>query len=298
MRNLLVSVLWGACLITIGCTAPADSDASSANAKRYPLKGKVISVDRAAKRAKVDHERIEGFMEPMVMDFPIRADWVWEELVEGAEIRGDLVVDSSAREPYWLENVGIVAAAKPGQMPPAINENFVQVGQEVPPFSMVDQDGKKFSLRDYRGKALAVTFIYARCPLPDYCIRMSTSFSDLAIQLNADKDLKNKIRLLSISFDPANDTPEKLRSYGIGYLGNEATPDFTVWKLAVAPDAEVRKIADFFGIHYEVDEKDKTQFNHNLRTVVIGPDGRVSKVLPGNDWNTGQLLDELRATLK
>src|SRR5439155_18575907 len=109
-------------------------------------------------------------------------------------------------------------------------------------------------------------------PLPDFSIRMSRNFSDLANQLAANPDLKDKIRLLSISFDPANDTPEKLRSYGIGYLGNDPKAKFDVWQLAVGKDAEVRKIADFFGLAYQVDEQDKARINHNLRTAVIGPD--------------------------
>lgn len=269
----------------------------SANAKRYPIKGKIVSVDKIAKKAKIDHEKIEGFMEPMTMDFPIHADWLWAELVPGAEIKGDLVVDVEAKDPYWLENISVSSAPKPGQDAPPVNENFAQIGNEVPDFTLTNQDGKKISLKDYRGKALAITFIYSRCPLPEYCIKMSTAFSDLAIKLTADEKLKENIRLLSISFDPANDTPEKLKVYGIGYLGKGAKPDFTVWQLAVGSDAEVRKIADFFGLRYEVDENDKTQINHSLRTAVIAPDGKVTKIFPGSEWTPGQLLDELQASL-
>ncbi len=296
MRNLLV--LLALMFLFDGCKSAADANVSSAAAKRYPLKGKVVSVDKAAKKAKVDHEKIDGFMDKMTMDFPVRADWVWEDLMPGSEIRAELVVDSSAKDPYWLENIGIVAAPNPNQSPLPVNENFAQIGNEAPDFSLVNQDGKRISLKDYRGKALAITFIYAQCPLPEYCIKMSTNFSDLANQLNASAGLKDKIRLLSISFDPANDTPEKLKSYGTGYLGKGAKPDFTVWQLAVGSDAEVRKIADFFGLRYEIDPNDKTQINHSLRTAVITPDGKVAKILPGNEWTAADLLRELQATLK
>jgi protein SCO1/2 len=163
------------------------------------------------------------------------------------------------------------------------------------PIFLTNQDGKTISINDFRGKALAITFIYARCPLPDYCIRMSTNFSDLANQLNANTVLKDKIRLLSISFDPEDDTPEKLRSYGLGYLGKDAKPDFTVWQLAVGKDAEVRKIADFFGLQYEVDASDKTKINHSLVTAVIAPDGKVVKIFKGNEWTPAQLLKELES---
>src|SRR5687768_6966438 len=96
------------------CRNAQSGDPSSAGIKRYPLKGKVVSVDRAAKRATVDHEAIEGLMPAMEMPFPIHADWVWDDLAPGAEIRAELVVDNSAKEPYWLENLGIVASTLPG----------------------------------------------------------------------------------------------------------------------------------------------------------------------------------------
>ena len=284
-------------LFFLSACIPADNGAnSSQNIKRYPLKGKVISVDREKKRAMIEHDEIEGFMEAMTMDFPIKADWVWDDLKPGSEIRAELVMDSSAPDPYWLENLGIIAAALPGQeLPPT--ENTAQVGKEVPDFTLTNQDGKKISLKNFQGKALAITFIYARCPLPEYCIKMSTNFSDLAIQLNADPERKDKIRLLSISFDPENDTPEKLRSYGLGYLGKGAKPDFEVWQLAVGGDKEVRRIADFFGLRYEVDPSDKTQINHSLRTAVISPDGKVAKIISGNSWTPADLLRDLEATL-
>ncbi len=281
-------------LAVSSCGSGDRSTGPAANVKRYPLKGKVVSVDRAAKKAKVDHEAIDGFMPPMTMDFPVHADWVWNDLTPGSDIVAELVVDNTAKEPYWLENIGIVAVPKPGQEPPPINENFAQIGREAPDFSLTDQDGKPISMRDFRGKALAITFIYARCPLPDYCIRMSTNFSDTAHQINADKALSDKMRLLSVSFDRENDTPQKLRSYGLGYMGKGAT-ELGVWQLAIGSDAEVRKIADFYGLRYEVDENDKAQINHSLRTIVIGPDGKVRKIYAGNEWTPAALLAELRA---
>jgi len=276
-----------------GCKPAVNSNQASANAKRFPFKGKVVSVDKAAKKAKIDHEAIEGYMDAMTMEFPIHDDMVWDELTPGAEIKAGLVVDSSSKDGYWLENLVISTVAKPGQADLPVNEHFAQIGREVPDFSLTNQDGKKISIKDFRGKALAITFIYAKCPLPDYCIRMSTNFSDLANQINPNAELKDKIRLLSISFDPANDTPEKLRSYGLGYMGQGST-DLGVWQLAVGKDAEVRKIADFFGLRYEVDQNDKTKINHSLRTAVIGPDGTVTKIFAGNEWTSAQLLKELQ----
>lgn len=268
---------------------------ASATAKHYKLKGRVVSANKMAKKVTVNHEAVEGYMEGMTMEFPVHApDGVWNELNAGAEITADLVVDNAGKDPFWLENLVISALAKAGQPDVPVNENFAQVGHEVPDFTLTNQDGKKISMKDFRGKALAITFMYAKCPLPDYCIRMSSNFSDIAKQLIANADLKDRVQLLSISFDPANDTPEKLRSYGLGYMGKGAT-SLGVWQLAVGTDVEVRKIADFFGLRYETDANDKTLINHSLRTAVIGPDGKVIKIYAGNDWTPAQLLKDLEA---
>jgi len=282
-------------LILTSCGKPAAKDVS-ATAKHFALKGKVMSVDRVAKTATVEHGDIPGYMDAMTMPFPIRQDEVWDVLTPGSEIQADLVVDN-ANAQYWLENISVSAPPNANQAAPPVNENFAQVGQKAPDFSLINQDGKRITLADFHGKALAITFIYRECPLPDYCIKMSKNFSDLANQLSADKDAKDKIRLLSISFDPERDTPEKLKEYGTGYLGSAQKPDFTIWQLAVGSDKEVRAIADFFGLQYEVDQNNKALINHSLVTAVVSPEGKVTKIFKGNDWTTGDLLRELRTAL-
>ena len=281
--------------LTIACQKPEKQPVASADAKRFPLKGKVVSVDTTKKEAEIAHEEIPNYMEAMTMPFPIRDADILNTMTKDSEIKAELVVDKGD---YWLENIVLTAAPNPNQPPPPVDERFAQIDKEVPNFSLINQDGKKISFDDFRGKALAVTFIYSRCPLPNYCILMSKNFSDLALKLENDPALKDKVRLLSISFDPAKDTPETLKKYGLGYLGKDAKADFTLWQLATGKDEDVRKIADFFGLRYEVDENDKTQFNHSLRTIVTAPDGKVKKVFSGSDWTNDELLREMQATVE
>lgn len=296
MRNLFLILL--SILLFTACQKPAAPEQiASPDAKHFTLRGKIVSADKAKKKATIAHEDIPGYMEAMTMEFPIKDEYVFEVLSKDAEIRADLVVDD-AQGKYWLENISVVTAPNPNQPALPANENFVQIGKEVPNFTLTNQDGKRISTSDYRGKALAITFIYTRCPLPDYCILMSKNFSDLALQLQNNPELKDKIRLLSISFDPQTDTPETLRKYGLGYLGKDAKPDFTVWQLATGTDKEIKDIAGFFGLRYESDEKDKTQINHSLITAVIAPDGKVQKIFAGNEWTANDLLREMQKTLK
>lgn len=270
----------------------------SANAKRYELEGEVLSIDRANKKAAIKHKEIEGYMDAMTMDFPIREDWVWDDLTPGAQIFADLVVDNQNNQ-FWLENIKISAAPRAGQTPLPVKEDVATIGKEIPDFTLTNQDGKPISPKDFLGKATAITFIYSECPLPEFCILMSKNFSDAANQIANNDELKDKLRLLSISFDPKRDTPEKLKQYGLGYLGKDsAAKDFKVWQLATGNDAKIKKIADFFGLRYEVDETNKTQFNHSLRTIVISPEGKITKVFLGNDWTPNDLLRELKAVEK
>jgi protein SCO1/2 len=291
MRYL--SLLFFTALLLAGCQKPSQADSNSANQKRYEFRGKVVSVDKLKKTAKIDHEEIPGFMEKMTMEFPIHENWVWEDLVPGVQIRAELVVDSAAKDPYWLEKISIVANSAPDQ-PPVEEKQPEQIGKPVPDLSLTNQDGKKFTFKDYRGKALAVTFIYRECPLPEFCIKMSRQFADMANQIASDPAAKDKIRLLSISFDPERDTPEKLKQYGLGYLGKEPKDDLTIWNLAVGTDKEVRAVADFFGLKYETDAADKTQINHSLVTAVIAPDGKVTRLFSGGRWTPDDVLAELK----
>lgn len=269
----------------------------SADAKRYPLKGKIVSVDKTKKKASIAHEEIPGYMEPMTMDFPIKNEDVLNTLVKDAAVQAELVVDNAKGE-YWLENISVTLPIEPGNSAVSLNKNFLQINQEVPNFQLTNQDGKRISMNDFRSRALAITFIYSRCPLPNYCILMSQHFSDLANQISENVELKDKIRLLTISFDPETDTPETLKKYGLGYLGKNSKADFTIWQLATGTPQEVRRVADFFGLQYSVGEKDKTQFNHTLITIVVAPDGKVRKIFTGNDWTKEDLLKELQSALK
>jgi protein SCO1/2 len=291
MKKIVLLLIFAVTLFA-ACQPRIKKPVAAENAKRFPLKGKVISVDPNKQKAVINHERIPDYMEAMTMSFPIYDRDVLGTMTKDAEVRAELIVNDDGD--YWLENI-VVTAANPNA--PPISDQFANEGKEVPDFKLTNQDGRSISFKDFRGKALAITFIYSRCPLPEYCILMSRRFSDLAVQLQNSAQLKDQTRLLSISFDPATDTPETLKKYGIGYVRNPEY-DFQIWQLATAPEADMKRIADFFGLRYETDENNRTQFNHSLRTVVIAPDGKVKKVFSGGDWTNDELLREMEATIR
>jgi protein SCO1 len=274
-----------------------NAPAASADAKRFPFKGTVISVNKPKNAATISHDEVPGYMDAMTMEFPIKDTWVMDELAPGAQINATLVVDKGD---FYLERVGILALQNPNQpAPPSAGEQAEKdlAGKELPDFKLTNQDGKRFSTNIFRGKALAITFVYTRCPLPNYCPLMSMHFSELAMNLQKRDDLKDKVRLLTVTFDPKNDTPEVLKKYGAGYYNKDTKPDFDLWQFGTGSDEDIRKIADFAGLVYQPDPNDKAQIIHSLRTIVIDPAGKVTKVFIGNEWGTDQLLKAIQESL-
>lgn len=279
-----------------GCQQSGQMQANrvSAEAKTYELSGKVISVDKAKKKAKIEHEEIKGYMPGMTMDFPIKQDWVLDELKPGNHIGAKLVVDKNGD--YWLEEIGIVSNLQSmegvEEQPTEAPSN--KIGAEVPDFKLTNQDGKRFGFKDYRGKNLVVTFIFTRCPDADMCPRMSIQFSDLEKQLRG-TPLAENTRLLSVSFDPEYDKPEILRNYAAGYFGKDVKPDFTIWQLATGTKEEVNQVKEFFGV-VATSEGAESRIIHNLRTIVIGADGKIKKIYAGNNWKTSDILRDLQTS--
>jgi protein SCO1/2 len=264
--------------------------------KHYDLKGKVIAVDKEKRELTIAHEDIKDYMSGMTMSFSVKDDWVYEIAAPGNQITATLIVDGTQS---WLEDVVLTEDSTPVSGAPAIEGADPKVGDEVPDYRLINQDGKTIRIQDYKGKALLLTFIYTRCQDPNQCTLMSSNFAAIDQELQKQPDLYGKTHLLSISFDPAYDTPKVLRSYGAAHTGKYSDETFAHWEFASGSVDEVKGIAKFFGLRYYQDTSSGTeQVIHSLRTAVIGPDGKIVKLYRGNEWKPEELLSEIRHTLK
>ncbi|MFN2576882.1 MAG: SCO family protein [Pyrinomonadaceae bacterium] len=262
----------------------------SANEKRYPLKGKVIAVDKGDRTATVSHEDIPGYMPAMTMPFKIKKDADLEMLKPGDEVTATLVVDDLSS---WLEITAIIEGGSP-LAPTAAVPGEPKPGDEIPDYGLLNQDGKRIRLSQYKGQAIALTFIYTRCPQPDQCTLMSTNFASIDRQLQAQPDVYAKTHLLTVSFDPDYDTPKVMRSYGASHTGRYSDETFQHWEFLTGSKDEVKGIAQFFGMRYFHDtESGDEQVIHSLRTAVIGPDGKLVKLYRGNDWKPSEIAADL-----
>ncbi len=264
----------------------------SANEKRYPLKGKVVAVEPNDRTATIKHEDIPGYMPAMTMPFKIKDDAYLAMLKPGDQVTGTLVVDDLSS---WLEITAIVeggaaltpTTAVPGEPKP---------GDEIPDFGLINQDGQRIRLSQYRGKALALTFVYTRCPQPDQCTLMSNNFAAIDQELQKQPDVYAKTHLLTITFDPDYDTAKVMRSYGASHTGRYSDENFQHWEFATGSKDEVKGIAQFFGLRYFLDTSSgEEQVMHSLRTAVINPDGKLVKLYRGNEWKPVEIASDLAA---
>ncbi|MGA9995187.1 MAG: SCO family protein [Pyrinomonadaceae bacterium] len=287
-RFIFISLLALCCFSLHACQPRNQS-----RGQHYDLKGKVVSVDKEKQTVTIAHEEIKGYMGAMVMPFKLKEDWAFTVLVPGDQISGTLVVDGASS---WLEDVVITSEGE--QTSGADNTEGLaepKPGDEVPDFALTNQDGKRIHLAQYRGKALLLTFIYTRCPLPEYCTLMSNNFALIDKELQKDADLYSKTHLLSISFDTEYDTPKVLRSYGASHTGKFNEETFEHWEFASGTPDEVKGIAQHFGLRYF---KESDQIIHMLRTAIITPDGKVFKIYRGNEWKTDEVLQDLRSLME
>jgi protein SCO1 len=255
------------------------------DAKRFELKGKVVSVEPEKQLVTIAHEEVKNYMPGMTMPFTLRDKDYLKEIQSGDDITATLVVDGSQS---WLEDV--VISRQSGEPVTTTGVTEAKEGDTLPDFFLINQDGKEIRLRDYQGKVLLLTFIYTRCPLPEYCTLMSTNFLTVDRQLQQRPDVYSKTHLLSITIDPEYDTPKVLRSYGAAHTEKYQSETFAHWEFATGTKKQITDVAQFFGLRYFTEND---QILHVLRTAIIGPDGKVRKVYRDNTWKPEDLAREM-----
>jgi protein SCO1 len=266
---------------------------------RYQVTGLVTEVDAPHQIVVVSHDRIPGYMEAMVMPYHVRDQKMLADLKPGMKIDFTLVVaetasyiadarireyDSQERDPDQARRLKILDSV----MHPSLDSSvIIKIGQTVPNFALVDQRDNPVTLSQFEGKVVAITFIYTRCPLPDYCLRMSNNFGRL--QKRFGERMGRDLILLSVTFDPEHDQPEVLAKYAKVWKA-----DVEGWRFLTGPLGTVKQVCGMFGMNFWPDEGLMT---HSLHTVVIDRHGRLVANIEGNQFTASQLGDLVEATL-
>jgi protein SCO1/2 len=263
--------------------------------RTFDVKGRVVGFGDDGRTMIVEHTEIKGYMPAMTMSFKAESPAEVEGLSHGQAIGFTLVVTPDSA---WVRDVTPLAddalpAHPAGQAVPVPvqpgGRTTLSVGDRVPAFTLVDQDSTALRLSDFAGRTLVVTFIYTRCPLPDYCPLMSRNFQ--ALQPVLAERYGDRVQLLSISFDPENDTPAKLKAYARRYTRNLDT-----WTFATGTAEQLREVLEPFAVF--VQAGDEGALVHNLTTAVIGPDGTVQALWRGNEWSPEDVLEAVEIAVE
>ena len=261
--------------VLAGCSRSADTH-------RYQLTGTVAGFEPSPARVVVSHDAVSGLMPAMSMPFEVSG--VTPGLRVGDRIAATLVV-SGRRS--WLEDVKVTAASSGAEAGPVVPDQAVP-GTIVPPFELRDQESRLVTMREFSGRVLVVTFIYTRCPLPDFCPLMVRNLE--AVRRRADAEgIGSRLALLAVTLDPAFDTPAVLRAYGESVL--KSADRFDRWTLATGTPTQIEEMARFFGVTARAEGGLVT---HTLSTAVIGHDGRIMQLFPSNSWRPDELYDAVR----
>jgi protein SCO1/2 len=253
----------------------------------FEAEGRVTGVADGGETLYIEHEKIEGFREAMSSPFQIESPSISDSLKRGDALRFQFTAGTGQARITGIEELPDNAlpqnpAAKEMENAEGAPSASLDVGEQVPDVTLVDQEGEEIRLSDFRGKALVLTFIYTECPLPDFCPLMSKQFA--ALQPKLKDAFGEEVHLLSISFDPKTDTPPVLTEYGQKY-----TDDFSTWTFATpTSQGELERAKEAFSI--TTTEK-KGEIVHNLVTALVGPDGRLVWTWRGNDWTPEDILE-------
>lgn len=257
------------------------------NAKEYPLVGQVLAVDTNQQVITVKHQDVVGFMPGMTMPFKVKDAKELDGRKPGDLISATLIVEDSLGYLADIKKTG-EAPLPAGEPLPRLA--MIEPGTEVPDTTLIDQEGRTKRVSEFRGKTIAVTFVYTRCPLPDFCPRMDRNFKAAQDLLRSDATLASRVHLLSVSFDPDYDTPQIMAAHA-----RRVGADPAVWSYLTGERKSVDLLAGAFGVSIMREDQPMQEIMHNLRTAVIDANGRLVTVLNGRDWTPEDLLSALRA---
>lgn len=276
-------------VLAIGLLVCASPAACRASERTYRLRGQILAVHAERGEIAVKHDDIPGLMPGMTMTFKVADRRVVSERVAGDLIEATLATTDRDAVLRDVRKIGFSDVTPAVATSAASGFEVLKEGEPVPDQTFVDETGRARRIADWRGRTLAITFIYTRCPVPTFCPMMDRHFAAVQKEIRGDAALRGRVKLLSVSFDPAYDTPAVLRAHA-SKLGADAE----TWSFLTGARDEVDRFAARFGVSVVRDQQNPVDITHNLRTAVVAPDGRLVRVFTGNDWTPAQLLEALK----
>lgn len=261
--------------------------------RTYAVEGQIIAMTPERGEATIKHGEIKGLMPAMTMPYKIREKAELSAIKPGDIVNATLVI---VENDAYLTGVRRIGEAPIEQAPPETTVvtsagpgfELLKPGDTVPDSAFVDQDGRKKTFRAFRGSRVILTFIYTKCPIPTFCPMMDRHFAALQEDLQDNPALKD-VHLVTVSFDPAVDTPAVLKKHAA-----ELKADLTRWTFLTGDLRDIDRFAARFGLSVAHSPTDARDITHNLRTAVISAEGKLVKMYTGNEWTPKDILEDLK----
>jgi protein SCO1/2 len=256
-------------------------------AKRYPIQGQILAISTERREITIAHGDIAGLMPAMTMTYPVSEAKLLDGRTLGELVTGTLEVSEATGRIVELTHTGS-AALPAGSNAADLAAGVLDVGNPIPDTALIDQTNTRRALSEWKGSTTLITFIYTRCPLPNFCPLMDQNFAALQGVIAKDATLRGKVKLISITFDPDYDTPDVLAEHA-----KKMKADPAVWTFLTGDRLTMDRVAAKFGVSV-LRTPGETAITHNLRTILVAPDSTIAKIYSSNDWTPGAVAAELR----
>lgn len=256
--------------------------------RQYELRGQILGVETERREVLIRHEDIKGFMPAMTMRFKVEDAGILADKQPGDFVTATLVVTDVESHLSSVTKTGHAPLDAPA--PVADAPRIIAPGEQVPDALLVDQAGQPRPFSSFRGHRVAITFVYTRCPLPEFCPLMDRHFAAVQKTIKSTPQLAD-VRLVTMTMDPEYDTPTVLAAHA-----SKRGADPAVWTFATGEPEEAARFAAQFGLYVERNPDSAIDITHNLVTAIVDAEGRLVKRHTGNDWTPAELVADLRAT--
>jgi protein SCO1 len=286
-----IAVLFCVLIAAAGCNRPSEPPKTAM--RSYEARGVIRGFGPDRRSIDIEHEDIRGFMPAMTMPFAVRDSKQISGMQIGDAISFRLTVTDNDS---WIDQIKKISASEvrlpvstaTSKRGPSIDDSpRVREGDMMPPFELTDQSGERITLETFRGHPFVLTFIFTRCPIPNFCPLMSKNFSDLQKAVKDGSGKLAQMHLLSISFDPEFDTPQILETYA-----DHAQADPKIWTFATGEKSKVENLTRAFSVYVQTEGG---TISHGLATALITENGKIAKIWRGNGWTPSEVTSEIKA---
>jgi protein SCO1/2 len=280
-----------ACCVALALLSCGRSSNSDEGADHYDTRGVVRGFSPDRSTIEIQHENIPDFMPSMTMPFVTRDPKQIADLRTGEAISFRMAV---TKKDFWIENVKKIRredvnVAEPKRTSPVSADRDARLteGDKMRPFSLTNENDEPISLDTFHGNSFVLTFVFTRCPVPNFCPRMSNNFEELQEAIKSSTGTLATTRLLSVTLDPAYDTPKVLSDYAGFHHA-----DSKIWNFATGDEKAIDSLTRAFSVYRQ---NEGGTISHGLATALINKEGKIDKIWRGNAWTPAEIIKEIQA---